>query len=237
MRIIIIAGANGAGKTSFAHELLPKEAECTEFVNADYIAAGLSPFHPESVAWQAGRLMMERITLLGERRVDFAFETTLSTRSYLTRIRGWQAAGVHVELHFLKLPNADWAVHRVAERVRLGGHKIPEEVIRRRFRRGWNHFTHHYRKLVDHWTLYDSSVMPPAKLDDGPESNAVGEEIPPYHRPPRKTSVPQKAVDGLPALTRAAAKAIARARAAGLEPVIRFADAENKPEPTAADRS
>jgi len=232
MRILIIAGPNGAGKTSFAQEFLPAEGNCAEFVNADNIAAGLSPFRPDAVAWQAGRLMLERIRHLSRCGIDFAFETTLSTRSYLPQIREWQAAGARVELHFLKLPDADWAVRRVAERVRFGGHVIPEATIRRRYARGWRNFSRHYQGLVDTWTLYDSCRMPPRVIDSGhnDRTGAVEERQPSYDARPQTTAAPKPGVEctpgGLAALTRAAEKAVARARAADLEPVVRFADRE-----------
>ena len=123
-RIIIIAGPNGAGKTTFAREFLPQEAGCPVFVNADLIAAGLSPFAPERAAIQAGRLMLEAIALHVARRDSFALETTLSGRGYARQIPKWRRL------------SADMAVQRVAERVRQGGHDIPEETIRRRFDAG-----------------------------------------------------------------------------------------------------
>lgn len=234
MRVLIIAGPNGAGKTTFAYEFLPAEADCVEFVNADNIAAGLSPFQPESVAWEAGRLMLQRIGLLTQRGVSFALETTLSTRGYLKHIPRWQALGFQVELHFLKLPDADWAVRRVAERVCFGGHHIPEPTIRRRFVRGWKNFEH-YKKVVDTWTLYDSAVMPPLQLESSSPAlpPSLHEACPAYgmKQPSRRHSDSeplQPTTGGLAALTRAAEKAIARARAAGLEPIVRFAEKDEQ---------
>lgn len=234
MRIHIIAGPNGAGKTTFAGNFLPAEAQCPEFVNADNIAAGLSPFRPDTVALKAGRLMHERIHLLSDARVDFALETTFSTRSYLKSIPRWQSVGYFVELHFLKLPDADWAVRRVAERVQLGGHNIPEATIRRRYVRGWENFTAHYKDLVDAWTLYDSSVMPPRELESGPISDAVEESKREYGSQPESPVTTKRTEGGLAALTRAAEKAIDRARAAGLDPVVRF---ENPDEATTQDEA
>ena len=135
-KIIIIAGPNGAGKTTFARSFLPEEAQCTRFINADLIAAGLSPFAPEAEALKAGRLMLEEIAGCVRRGESFAFETTLAGFSYLARIRQWRAKGYHVSLFFLCLPDAETAIARVAERVRQGGHDIPAEVIRRRFTAG-----------------------------------------------------------------------------------------------------
>ena len=125
-KIIIIAGPNGAGKTTFAREFLPQEAGCPVFVNADLIAAGLSPFAPERAAIQAGRLMLEAIAQHVARRESFAFETTLSGKAYARQIPRWRQLGYCVELFFLSLPLVDMAVQRVAERVRQGGHDIPE---------------------------------------------------------------------------------------------------------------
>jgi predicted ABC-type ATPase len=164
-RIIIIAGPNGAGKTTFAREFLPQEAGCAVFVNADLIAAGLSPFAPEAAAIQAGRLMLQAIALHVARRESFAFETTLSGLGYARQIPQWRAAGYGVELHFLALPSADMAVQRVAERVRQGGHDIPEDVIRRRFAAGLRLLRDVYQPLVDHWATYDNAGGEPRLLD------------------------------------------------------------------------
>ena len=156
-RIIIIAGPNGAGKTTFAREYLPNEADCPNFINADLIAAGLSPFNPETAAVQAGRLMLGEMRRYLDRGDSFAFETTLSGKSYARNIPIWQAAGYRVELVFIRLRSARLAVARVKERVAQGGHRIPASVIRRRFRLGWRNFTESYRLLVNQWRLYDNS--------------------------------------------------------------------------------
>lgn len=132
-KIVIIAGPNGVGKTTFAREFLPNEANCLLFVNADLIAAGLSPFAPEQVAIKAGRLMLQTIKEYVQQDRSFAFETTLSGKGYARSIPHWQALGYHIKLIFLGLPNAETAIARVAERVRQGGHDIPEAAIRRRF--------------------------------------------------------------------------------------------------------
>ncbi len=165
---IIIAGPNGAGKTTFAREFLPSEAECPVFVNADLIAAGLAPFAPESAALQAGRLMLRELQRHFAARTSFAFETTLSGRSYLRQIREWQKAGYRVKLIFLQLASADEAIARVAQRVKQGGHHIPEDVIRRRFVAGKNNFDQLYAPAVDGWALYDNSGSIP-KLTDWSE--------------------------------------------------------------------
>lgn len=164
-KIIIIAGPNGAGKTTFAREFLPQEAGCPVFVNADLIAAGLSPFAPERAAIQAGRLMLEVIAQHVTKRESFAFETTLSGLSYARQIPQWRQLGYRVELFFLSLPSADVAVQRVAERVRQGGHDIPEATIRRRFEAGKRLFFELYQPLVDQWVFYDNSGDEPVLMD------------------------------------------------------------------------
>lgn len=164
-RIIMIAGPNGAGKTTFAREFLPQEAGCPVFVNADLIAAGLSPFAPDRVAIQAARLTLAAIDQHVAARESFAFETTLSGRSYARQIPVWKALGYRVELFFLSLPSADMAVRRVAERVRQGGHNIPEATIRRRFEAGQRLLAEVYQPLVDQWVLYDNSGEEPKIVD------------------------------------------------------------------------
>src|SRR5882724_384359 len=154
-KILIIAGPNGAGKTTFAREFLPNEADCPVFVNADLIAAGLSPFSPEAAAFRAGRLMLEEIENHVRRQGSFAFETTLSGLMYARLISSWQALGYRVKLIYLSLPNPDLAIARVAERVAQGGHFVPEAVIRRRFTAGWDNFNSKYELLVNAWSLYD----------------------------------------------------------------------------------
>ncbi len=156
-RILIIAGPNGAGKTMFATEFLPNEANCPTFINADLIAAGLSPFRPEAAAVGAGRLMLNLMRDYVKRGESFAFETTLSGRGYVRSIRYWQERGYHVELFFLRLRTAEMAIERVKQRVLEGGHDVPERVIRRRFQAGWQNFQNIYRDLVDDWEIYDHS--------------------------------------------------------------------------------
>lgn len=166
-QVIIIAGPNGAGKTTFAREYLPNEAGCPLFVNADLIAAGLSPFAPDQAAVTAGRIMLERIDDLAKRGESFAFETTLAGHSYLRRIRDWQAMDYHVTLHFLTLSSAKVAISRVAERVRQGGHFVPDDVVSRRFAAGMRNFELKYRSLVDAWVLYDNTGPVPVILQWG----------------------------------------------------------------------
>lgn len=166
-RVLIIAGPNGAGKTNFATEFLPNEADCPSFVNADSIAAGLSPFRPSSVEFRASRLMIETIHRYAARGESFAFETTLSGRGYIRWIPLWQERGYHVKLFFLRLQTPEMAVARVRQRVSEGGHDVPEAVVRRRFRAGWSNFECVYRDLVDEWTVFDNSGTAPVVLAEG----------------------------------------------------------------------
>jgi predicted ABC-type ATPase len=135
------------------------------FVNADLIAAGLSPFAPEKAAIQAGRLMLKVIAQHVAKSANFAFETTLAGKIYARHIPAWRAQGYKVTLLFLSLPSADIAVQRVAERVRQGGHDIPESTIRRRFDAGKELFANVYRPVVDQWALYDNSGDKPVLTD------------------------------------------------------------------------
>lgn len=164
-RVIIIAGPNGAGKTTFAREFLPNEAGCPVFVNADLIAAGIAPFAPEKAAIHAGRLMLQELARHSATRTSFAFETTLAGRGYLRLIDAWQLSGYRVKLIFLQLDSAEEAIARVAQRVKQGGHLIPEDVIRRRFAAGRVNFKTLYAPKVDAWTLYDNAGAQPLLLD------------------------------------------------------------------------
>jgi len=168
LRVLIIAGPNGAGKSTFAREYLPNEAGCPLFVNADLIAAGLSPFAPEQAALRAGRIMLAEIAEHVRRRQSFAFETTLAGRAYARRFPCWRAAGYSRHLLFLKLDSVELAVERVAVRVAQGGHNVPEPVIRRRFAQGWRHLNDVYRPLVDSWRIYDNSGEMPELIETGP---------------------------------------------------------------------
>lgn len=162
--VIVIAGPNGAGKSTTAPALLKGTLGVTEFVNADIIAQGLSAFQPETAAFQAGRVMLERLHYLAGERVDFAFETTLASRSFAPWIAKLKQKGYAFRIVFLWLPTADFAVARVAERVRMGGHNVPEETVRRRYTKGIRNFFRLYRPLSDNWFFYDNSVAGSPRL-------------------------------------------------------------------------
>lgn len=169
-KIVIIAGPNGAGKTTFAGEFLPNEAGCPAFVNADLIAAGISPFEPAAAAIRAGRVMLEEIKRHVRQGESFAFETTLAGRRYARMIPAWRRLGYRVKLIFLWLPNAEIALARVAERVAQGGHGVPADVVRRRFEAGWRNYQTLYRSLVDCWALYNNAGEKPVLIDEGERS-------------------------------------------------------------------
>lgn len=166
-RCIIIAGPNGAGKTTFAREFLTKEERVVHFVNADLIAAGLSPLNPRSAALAAGRLFLAEIDRLARSRTSFAFESTLSGLIYLPRLRAWKSSGYHVKIVFLKIDAVELALRRVAARVRQGGHDVPRADVIRRFARGLRNFPA-YRDVADSWEIHDNSGDKPVLLEKGP---------------------------------------------------------------------
>ena len=166
-KIVIIAGPNGVGKTTFAREYLPREAGCPDFINVDLIAAGLSPFAPGRAALHAGRVMLQEIRRRVRAGESFAFETTLAGRQYARWIPQWRATGYHVKLIFLRLRSVELALARVAARVAQGGHAVPADVVRRRFDAGWRLFQTTYRDLVDSWIVYDTAGPQPAPLASG----------------------------------------------------------------------
>ena len=164
-KIIIIAGPNGAGKTTFARAFLPQEADCRQFINADLIAAGLSPFEPEVAAIKAARLMLSEIDAAVASGESFAFETTLAGIGYLRQIRRWRSLGYHISLFFLRLPDPETAIARVASRVRQGGHDIPEAVIKRRFTAGLRNLERFYKPEANDWIVYDNSGDRPVPVE------------------------------------------------------------------------
>jgi len=162
--LYVIAGCNGAGKTTASYTVLPELLQCKQFVNADEIARGLSPFDPEVVAIEAGRIMLARIKELVVQQQDFAFETTLATRSYVPFIRNAQARGYIVTLVYFWLKSPELAINRVRERVENGGHNIPEDVVYRRYIKGIENFTKLYMSLCDAWLLFDNSNKLPVMI-------------------------------------------------------------------------
>lgn len=157
--IVVLAGPNGAGKSTVAPLLLPGLLGVTEFVNADVIAQGLSGFNPAGAAITAGRLMLSRARELADRRRDFAFETTLASRSLAPWIESLIKVGYRFHLVFLWLPSADLAVARVAERAQSGGHHVPEETVRRRYEAGLRNYFKLYRPMASTWQFHDNSGL------------------------------------------------------------------------------
>lgn len=176
--VYIIAGPNGAGKTTFAREFLPHYADCRTFINADLIAQGLSPLSPDAAAFHAGRLMLEEIQRLAVTGRDFGFESTLSGRTYMPLIRELRQRGYATHLFFLWLPSTRFALSRIRNRVRKGGHDVPAQVVRRRFERSLHNFFAHYRAIVNSWILFDNSGTLPnviAAMREGELSIMQGE--------------------------------------------------------------
>lgn len=161
MNIYIIAGANGSGKTTFAKEFLPRYIETPYFINADSIAQGISPFSPELVAIKAGKILLSEINELVNQKKSFAFESTLSGRTYISFIKRAIKKGYRVHIFYLYVPNEGFATQRVKFRVASGGHNIPESDIRRRFGRSLKNFFELYMPLADSWYLFDNSLVIP----------------------------------------------------------------------------
>jgi predicted ABC-type ATPase len=164
--LYIIAGPNGSGKTTFVKKFLPSYAGCMHFVNADLIAAGLSPFSPEIAAVKAGKIMLEEIHAYARQGSDFSFETTLAGKSYTKLLKALKKEGYRIHLYFLWLRNVDLALKRIAERVSMGGHDVPTDVVRRRFNRGLCNLFHLYRPLLDSWIIFDNSADTPRVIVD-----------------------------------------------------------------------
>ena len=171
--LYIISGCNGAGKTTASYTVLPEILNCKEFVNADEIARGLSPFNPESMAIEAGRLMLQRIEDLLAKDETFAIETTLATKSYINLVRRAQSKGYTVRLLFFWLNSPELALQRIAERVAKGGHNIPEPIVRRRYVAGINNFIRLFMGEVDSWEIYDNSVFPAIQIATGVKGEDV----------------------------------------------------------------
>ena len=159
--VYVIAGPNGSGKTTFARLFLPKYAKCPNFVNADLIAQGLAPFKPSNVAIKAGRLVLTEIDEFAGHGADFAFETTLSGKSYARLFSELKAKGYSLNLFFLWIPSPELAIARIKDRVREGGHNVPDHDVRRRFVRGLRNFFGLYERMFDTWMLFDNSKARP----------------------------------------------------------------------------
>ena len=162
--IFIISGCDGAGKTTASMTILPEILNCKEFVNADMIAQGLSPFRPEAVAFEAGRIMLKRIDDLIKTNENFAIETTLATKSYKNKLENAIAKGYKIKLLFFWLPNFEMAINRVAIRVSEGGHNIPTEVIERRYFRGIVNLFKIYIPLSTEWVVFENSTNEPVLI-------------------------------------------------------------------------
>ena len=172
-RLYIISGCNGAGKTTASDTMLPELLDCSEFVNSDEFAKGLSPFNPEKASIQASRYMIMKIRYLLKRQQDFGIETTLATHTLLKTIRMAQEAGYTVTLLYFWLNSPDLAVERVAARVGAGGHDIPEETIRRRYRVGIDYFFHDYAPMCERWILADNSQIPFRVIAEGSKNDLI----------------------------------------------------------------
>jgi len=159
--LYIIAGCNGAGKTTASYTILPEMLNCKEFVNADSIAAGLSPFNYESVAFEAGRIMLQRIHQLMEEKVDFAFETTLAAKNYVQFMKVGKTFGYEITLLYFWLNSPELAKQRVASRVKKGGHNIQNEIIERRYYRGIFNLFNLYIPVCDNWMIIDNGDAVP----------------------------------------------------------------------------
>ena len=240
--LYVIAGPNGAGKTTYARDFLPTEMRCHEFVNADLIAAGLSPFRPASAEFEAGRIMVRRLKQLFSERADFSFETTLSSYGYVSLLQEMREAGYRIRLDFLWIRDLDITRERVRSRVVKGGHDIPDDVQQRRWGKGIRLLVEHYRPLIDFWRLYDNTNRDPhlvAEEEDGVlrvadagrlaliEQSANVRFMPDV--PPQKLEEPAAFVPGdetrksMRAMRRAYARVVLENKAWGL-PVIQWRD-------------
>lgn len=175
--IYLIAGCNGAGKTTFAKVFLPDEVKCLRFLNADLIAAGLSPFDPAAFGVKAGRILLQEFHECVRNHRTFALESTISGRTYVRLLQQAIKDGYELELHYLWLSRPEQAIARVRDRVRKGGHFVPSKDIRRRFHRSVLNLINDYLPLATRWTIWDSRSLPPKQLassrDDAIESVAT----------------------------------------------------------------
>jgi predicted ABC-type ATPase len=171
--LFLIGGCNGAGKTTFARRLLPAEG-VLRFLNADEIARGLSPLKPELAAIRAGRLLLNEVDRLISSKASFGLESTLSGKTYARQLAEAKAAGFFISVHFLVVPSADVSIGRVAQRVRKGGHHVPDEDIRRRFRRSVENFLGVFLPLADEWTIWDNEGAEPVELGNSSDMSKEG---------------------------------------------------------------
>lgn len=231
--LFVISGPNGAGKSTAAPLLIGQRLGIAEFVNADVIAAGLSAFSPESAAIEAGRVILRRLRQLADEGKDFAFETTLASRSFapwIARLR--RECNYRFHLAYLWLPSPELAVSRVDERVRAGGHAVPPDDIRRRYRRGLSNFFSIYRPIADSWELHDNSVAPssliaaqegsgPVQFGDVGLWNAIQDGLKMMEKEGEYTAGAEPRLMGVPIsevmeiFTRAGREALARHKALG----------------------
>ena len=163
-KLFIIAGSNGAGKTTFAKEFLPHYAHCPNFINADLIAMGLSPFSPDAVNIKAGRLLLSQIREFVSKKEDFAFETTFAGKSYLPLIKKIKDAGYAIHVFFLWIPDVKLSLERIKQRVKAGGHNVPSKDVKRRFARSHKNFMNFYKPLCDSWIIFDNSSGRPVEI-------------------------------------------------------------------------
>ena len=171
--VYIIAGPNGSGKTTFATQFLPNYVHCTNFINADLIAKGLSPFDPALAAIKAGKLVLKQIDEYSKQKASFAFETTLSGKTYATHIQKLKASGFKIHLFFLWVPSPDLSISRIKERVLEGGHHVPTADVKRRFKRSISNFFELYKPLLDSWMMFDNSQTTPLLIAENNESNEI----------------------------------------------------------------
>ena len=171
--VYIIAGSNGSGKTTFAKRFLPDYAKCSNFINADLIASGLSPFSPGLVAIKAGKLLLEEINNFSGKGADFTFETTLSGKSHIKVLKKLKEQGYSISIFFLWIPDTTLALKRIKDRVAAGGHDIPAVDVKRRFGRGLINFFRYYKPLADSWLLFNNSDVMPRLIAE--ERNGVAE--------------------------------------------------------------
>ena len=172
-RLYILSGCNGSGKTTASYTLLPELLECREFVNSDEFAKSLSPFDPSAASVAASRYMLIKIRYLLNRRADFSIETTLATRSLVRIIEEARTLGYSVTLLYFWLKSPEMAIKRVADRVAAGGHNIPEDVIRRRYKMGIQYFFDTYLPICDHWVLADNTQSPFIVVAEGNKDGII----------------------------------------------------------------